>query len=61
MFIEQQLHFKYDLYTEYNICQTLHVKWFFDSKNQAVMPLIDTALILEKLYQFDKSELFSTI
>ena len=24
--IEQQLHFEYDLYTEYNICQTLDVK-----------------------------------
>ena len=48
MFIEQQLHFEYDLYTQYNICQTLHVKWFSDSKNQAVMPLIHTALILEK-------------
>ena len=61
MFIEQQLHFEYDLYTEYNICQTFHVKWFSDWKNQAVMFLIHTALILEKKHQFDKSELLSII
>ena len=48
MFIEQQLHFEYDLYTEYNICQNLYVKWFSDLKNQTVMPLIHTALILKK-------------
>ena len=47
-FIEQELHFKCDFYTEYNICQTLHVKRFSDSKSQAVMPLIHIALILEK-------------
>ena len=48
MLIEQQLHFEYDWYTEYNIWQTLHVKWFSDLKNQAVMPLIHTAWIPEK-------------